>query len=325
MNFLHPNILWLALIIPLIAAHYIWQGRKGAALSVTTLRGRAPRTLRYYLRHVPIVLRLTAIALLIVALARPVEEHSQREVTSEGIDIVLAMDISSSMLAQDFQPDRLTAAKQIASEFVGERHGDRLAVVAFAGESFTQCPLTTDQSTVQTLLARLRSGVIDDGTAIGNGLATAINRLRESSAKSKVVVLLTDGVNNRGQVSPLMASEIAKDMGIKVYTIGVGRKGQAPYPAMDMFGNQTVVMADVEIDEKLLGQIADQTGGKYFRAENNNALAEIYDEINQLERSEVQVVEHLLYEELFLEWLIWALIVLAAEFALNYIILNRLP
>lgn len=325
MNFLHPNILWLALIIPLIAAHYIWQGRKGAALNVTTIRGRAPRTLRYYLRHLPIVLRLTALALLIIALARPVEEHSEQEITTEGIDIVLSMDISSSMLARDFQPDRLTAAKQIASEFVGERHGDRLAVVAFAGESFTQCPLTTDQSTVQTLLARLRSGVIEDGTAIGNGLATAINRLRESSAKSKVVVLLTDGVNNRGQISPLMAAEIAKDMGIKVYTIGVGRKGQAPYPAVDMFGNQTMVMADVEIDEKLLTEIATMTGGKYFRAENNNALVEIYDEINLMERSEVQVTEHLLYEELFLSWLILAILVLVAEFALSYLILNRLP
>lgn len=197
--------------------------------------------------------------------------------------------------------------------------------MAFAGESFTQCPLTTDQSTVQTLLARLRSGVIEDGTAIGNGLATAINRLRESSAKSKVVVLLTDGVNNRGQISPLMAAEIAKDMGIKVYTIGVGRKGQAPYPAVDMFGNQTMVMADVEIDEKLLTEIATMTGGKYFRAENNNALAEIYDEINLMERSEVQVTEHLLYEELFLSWLILAILVLVAEFALSYLILNRLP
>jgi Ca-activated chloride channel family protein len=235
------------------------------------------------------------------------------------------MDISSSMLARDFQPDRLTAAKQIASEFVGERHGDRLAVVAFAGEAFTQCPLTTDQSTVQTLLARLRSGVIEDGTAIGNGLATAINRLRESSAKSKVVVLLTDGVNNRGQITPLMTAEIAKDMGIKVYTIGVGRKGQAPYPAVDMFGNQTMIMADVEIDEELLGEIATMTGGKYFRAENNNALAEIYDEINQMERSEVQVTEHLLYEEKFLGWLLLAIAVLVAEFFTNYLLLNRLP
>jgi Ca-activated chloride channel family protein len=185
--------------------------------------------------------------------------------------------------------------------------------------------LTTDQSTVQTLLARLRSGVIEDGTAIGNGLATAINRLRESSAKSKVVVLLTDGVNNRGQITPLMTAEIAKDMGIKVYTIGVGRKGQAPYPAVDMFGNQTMIMADVEIDEELLGEIATMTGGKYFRAENNNALAEIYDEINQMERSEVQVTEHLLYEEKFLGWLLLAIAVLVAEFFTNYLLLNRLP
>lgn len=326
MNFLHPQILWLAVVIPLLAAYYIWVGRRGSTLTVSTVgSGRVPRTLRYWLRHLPIVLRLMALAALIVALARPVEEHTDREVTTEGIDIVLSMDISSSMLARDFQPDRLAAAKQIASEYVADRAGDRLSVVAFAGESFTQCPLTSDQGTVQTLLSRLRSGVIEDGTAIGNGLGTALNRLRESGAKSKVVILLTDGVNNRGQISPMMAAEIAKELGVRVYTIGVGRRGQAPYPAVDMFGNQTTVMADVEIDEELLRSIAKMTGGRYFRAENNSALAEIYDEINTLEKSEVQVMERVLYDELYLGWLLLGLLLLCIEWVVNYLILNKIP
>lgn len=326
MNFLNSELLWCAVIIPLVAAYYIYVGRREPSLTVSTLgTRRPPRTLRYWLRHLPVVLRLMALGALIVALARPVNEHVSRDVTCEGIDIVLSMDISGSMLARDFQPDRLTAAKQIASEFVADRTGDRLSVVAFAGEAYTQCPLTSDQATVQTMLSRLRSGVIDDGTAIGNGLGTAINRLRESGAKSKVVILLTDGVNNRGQISPHMAAEIAAELGIKVYTIGVGRRGTAPYPAQDIFGNMTTVMAEVEIDEELLRDIASTTGGEYFRAENNNALAEIYDQINTLEKSEVQVTEYTLYEELFLGWLLAAFALLVAEFLVRYVVLNRIP
>ena len=326
MNFLNSELLWCAVIIPLVAVYYIYVGRREPSLTVSTLgTRRPPRTLRYWLRHLPVVLRLMALGALIVALARPVNEHVSRDVTCEGIDIVLSMDISGSMLARDFQPDRLTAAKQIASEFVADRTGDRLSVVAFAGEAYTQCPLTSDQATVQTMLSRLRSGVIDDGTAIGNGLGTAINRLRESGAKSKVVILLTDGVNNRGQISPHMAAEIAAELGIKVYTIGVGRRGTAPYPAQDIFGNMTTVMAEVEIDEELLRDIASTTGGEYFRAENNNALAEIYDRINTLEKSEVQVTEYTLYEELFLGWLLAAFALLVAEFLVRYVVLNRIP
>ena len=284
-----------------------------------------PRTLRYWLRHLPIVLRLTALLALIIALARPVEVNHESETTTEGIDIVLAMDISGSMLARDFQPDRLTAAKQLAAEFAANRKGDRLSVVAFAGESFTQCPLTSDQGAVATMLARLRSGIIDDGTAIGNGLATALNRLRESSAKSKVVILLTDGVNNRGQISPLMAAEIAHDLNIKVYTIGVGSMDKAQMPAVDMFGNQTYVWADVEIDEELLRNIARKTGGQYFRATDNEALKAIYDQINEMEKSEVQVTNYTSYKELYHLWLILGLLLLAAEFFMERIVLNRLP
>ena len=326
MTFQNPEILWLLVLVPLLVAYYIWVGRQRATLLVSTLgSGRAPRTLRYWLRHLPQALRLISLSLFIVALARPVEQHAESETTIEGIDIVLAMDISGSMLAQDFKPNRIESSKKIASEFVADRHGDRLSIVAFAGEAFTQCPLTSDRSAVQTSLARLRSGIIDDGTAIGNGLATAINRLRESSSKSKVVVLLTDGVNNSGSMSPLMAADIAKNMGIKVYTIGVGRRGQAPTPVMDAFGNVGLAMMNVEIDEELLREISSLTGGKYFRAENAEALTKIYDEIDQMEKSKVEINDYISYEELYLGWLVWGLILLIAELLISRVMLNRLP
>lgn len=326
MNFQNPEILWLLLVVPLLVAYHLWIGRRSATLTVSTLGGkRAPRTFRYWLRPIPVVLRIAAIVLFIIALARPVEEHSESETTIEGVDIVLAMDISGSMLAQDFKPDRLEASKAIAAEFIADREGDRISVVAFAGEAFTQCPLTSDRGAVQTSLSRLRSGVIDDGTAIGNGLATAINRLRESSAKSKVVVLVTDGVNNSGQISPRMAADIARDLEVKVYTIGVGRRGQAPMPAMDPYGNVMMVMADVEIDEDVLREIARVTGGKYFRAENSEALTKIYEEIDQMEKSKVQVTDYISYEELFLSWVLWGVLLLVVELLFSRVVLNRLP
>ena len=325
MQFLNPYILLVACIVPLLLIYYILVGRRRATLIVSSTQGPAPRTLRYYLRHVPIVLRLLAILVMVIALARPVVVHHESETTTEGVDIVLAMDISGSMLARDFTPDRLSASKRLATEFVAERTGDRLSVVAFAGEAFTQCPLTADQAAVGTMLSRLRSGVVEDGTAIGNGLATAINRLRESGAKSKVVVLLTDGVNNRGQISPIMAAEIARDLGIKVYTIGVGSRDKAPMPAIDPFGNQTFVMADVEIDEELLRNIASTTSGRYFRANDNEALRNIYQQINELEKSEVQVTHYTSYDELFGRWLLLVLLLLALEFIVARVILNRLP
>ena len=313
-------------IIPLIVLYYIFVARRKASLTVSTIGGRrAPRPFRYWLRPLPIVLRMVAVALFIVALARPVNITEEHETTTDGIDIVMAMDISGSMLARDFTPDRLTSAKHLAAEFVANRRGDRIAVVAFAGEAFTQAPLTSDQAVVETMLSRLRSGVVEDGTAIGNGLATAVNRLRESGAKSKVVILLTDGVNTRGQISPLMAAEIARDMGIKVYTIGVGARGRAPYPAVDMFGNKTTVMADVEIDEELLREISSMTGGKYYRAVNDEALREIYAEINELETSKVQVTNYQTYEELFLMWVVLGLLCLGLEFLFDKVVLNRLP
>ena len=326
MEFLNINILYLLVIIPLAVVYYILVGRGRATIIVSTTGSRkAPRTLRYWLRHMPIVLRIAALAAIIIALARPVEVNHEEETTTEGIDIVIAMDISGSMLARDFTPDRLSAAKQLATEFVAERTGDRISVVAFAGEAFTQCPLTSDQASVGTMLSRLRSGVVEDGTAIGNGLATAINRLRESGAKSKVVILLTDGVNNRGQISPIMAADIAQDLGIKVYTIGVGSRDKAPMPAYDPFGNMTYVMADVEIDEALLREIAAKTNGQYFRASDNKALKEIYAQINELEKSKVEITYYTSYNELYMGWLLLALILLAAEFLMARMVLNRLP
>ena len=304
MHFASPYYLWLlTLLVPMIG-YYVWRTLQGgASIQISSVAGvvRAPRTVRYYLRHLPFALRAAAFALLVVALARPQDVEQNVRTNTEGIDIMLAIDVSGSMLARDFKPDRITAAKEVAGSFIADRYGDRIGLVAFAGEAFTQSPLTTDQSTLQTLLARIRSGLIEDGTAIGNGLATAINRLRESDAKSKVIILLTDGVNNQGQIAPMTAAEIAKAQGIRVYTIGVGTEGMAPYPAIDM------------------------TGGRYFRATDKEKLKAVYDEINQLEKSKIEVMKHISYHELFLTWALAALGLLFAEFLLSNLVLKRIP
>ncbi len=328
MNFASPHCLWLLAGLPLLIAYYVWRQRQGGATirisSVDGLLG-APKSLRYWLRHVPFVLRIAAVGAAIVALARPQGIEENARTNTEGIDIVLAIDVSGSMLARDFKPDRISAAKEVAGEFISDRVGDRLGLVVFAGEAYTQSPLTTDQGTLQTLLARIRSGLIEDGTAIGNGLATAINRLRESDAKSKVVILLTDGVNNRGEIAPLTAAQIAKAQGIRVYTIGVGTEGMAPYPAVDMFGNMSFVQQKVEIDEAVLEQIAGSTGGRYFRATDKQALKAVYDEINRLEKSKIEVFQHVTYHELFLPWLLAAIALLLVEFLLANLVLRRIP
>ena len=327
-QFANPELLWLLVLLLPMAALYVWRVRRGGSAlrisSVVPLEG-VSRGVRYWARHLPFVLRCTAVALLVVALARPQNSEKGSSTTTEGIDIVLAMDVSTSMLARDFEPDRITAAKDVAAKFVADRPNDRIGIVAFAGESFTQSPLTTDRSTLQTLLGQISTGMIEDGTAIGNGLATAVNRLRESDAKSKVVILLTDGVNNQGQIAPMTAAEIAKAQGIRVYTIGVGTEGMAPYPAIDMFGNLTFVNQKVEIDEKVLKAISDMTGGRYFRATDKEKLKAVYDEINQLEKSKIEVMEHISYHELFLTWALAALGLLFAEFLLSNLVLKRIP
>lgn len=329
MQFASPHLLWLMLLIVPMVAYYIYRTMQGGASitisTVSTLKG-APRTIRYYLRHLPFVLRMVAFALLTVALARPQDIEEHQTASSEGIDIMMALDISGSMLARDFSPNRITAAKEVAASFIGDRVGDRIGLVVFAGEAFTQSPLTTDKATLQTLLSRIRSGVIEDGTAIGNGLATALNRLRESESKSKVIILLTDGVNNRGEIAPLTAAAIAKEMGVKVYTIGVGTMGRAPYPRVDMYGNIVdYVEMKVEIDEDTLTEIAQSTGGEYFRATNMEKLKSIYDQINEMERSEVEVTDYTTYHEKFLFWLLLAIGILLFETLLSSLILKRLP
>ena len=328
MHFASPYYLWLLTALVPMAGYYVWRTLQGgAAIQISSVDGvvRAPKTIRYYLRHLPFVLRAAAFALLVVALARPQDVERLSHTNTEGIDIMLAIDVSGSMLARDFRPDRITAAKEVAGSFISDRYGDRIGLVVFAGEAFTQSPLTADQSTLLTLLGRVRSGLIEDGTAIGNGLATAINRLRESDAKSKVIILLTDGVNNRGEIAPVMAAEIAKEQGIRVYTIGVGSRGTAPTPAIDMFGNMTFVQAKVEIDEKTLQEIADATGGRYFRATDNEKLRAIYDEINRLEKSKVEVADFTTYTEEYLRWVLAALALLAVEFLIRTLILKRIP
>ncbi len=329
MQFASPKILYLLILVVPLVAYYIYKCRRGGVtLQLSSVEGvrRAPRTFRYYLRHAPFVMRVAALVAIIVALARPQDAEHQQNITSEGIDIVLALDISSSMLARDFSPDRLTSAKQVAASFINDRVGDRIGLVGFAGESYTLAPLTTDKRSLQTMLATLRSGVIEDGTAIGNGLATALNRMRSSEAESKVVILLTDGVNNRGEVTPHTAAKIAREMGVKVYTIGVGSAGEADFPMFDNRGRVVrYVKMKVEIDEPTLRDIARTTGGEYFRATDSGKLKAIYDQINELERSEVEIEERVLYHERFLPWVLAALVLLSVEFLVKFIILKRLP
>jgi Ca-activated chloride channel family protein len=246
------------------------------------------------------------------------------KVDTEGIDIVLAMDVSTSMLARDLTPDRISASKDIAIEFISQRPSDRMGIVVFAGESFTQCPLTTDRATLINLMKEVQTDLIEDGTAIGNGLATAVARMKDSDAKSRVVILLTDGVNNRGEISPQMAAEIAKTYGVRVYTIGVGKEGMAPYPVQTPWGIE-VQNVQVEIDEQLLSEIAESTGGRYFRATDNTKLAEIYGEINKMEKAKTTVDSFPVYAEEFEIFALLALLALLAELFMNWFVIRRLP
>jgi Ca-activated chloride channel family protein len=285
---------------------------------------KASTGLRHYFKHVPFALRCIAIAMLIIAMARPRSSEAFNKTDTEGIDIIFALDISTSMLARDFKPDRINAAKDIAIRFISERPYDRMGIVVFAGESFTQCPLTTDRATLINLMKDIETGLIEDGTAIGNGLATAVARLKDSDAKSRVIILLTDGVNNRGEIAPLMAAEIAKTYGIRVYSIGVGAKGMAPYPFMTERG-VVIQQVPVEIDEDMLKQISEMTDGKYFRATDNTKLLEIYSEINQMEKAKITVDSLTTYKEEFMPFALAALAALLLELLLRLLVLRRLP
>jgi Ca-activated chloride channel family protein len=328
MFFEYPKILWLELLLIPIIALYIWREIRGQspALTVSSIMpwGGPGGKFKRYFRHVPYILRFVAFAAMIIALARPRSSDDFEKVNTEGIDIVFALDVSTSMLARDFNPDRISAAKDIAIEFIAQRPSDRMGIVVFAGESFTQCPLTTDRATLINMMKEVETGLIEDGTAIGNGLATAISRLKDSPAKSRVIILLTDGVNNRGEIAPLMATEIAKTYGVRVYTIGVGAMGVAPYPVMTPFGVQ-IQQVKVEIDEELLKQIAEQTGGRYFRATDNTKMLEIYSEINRMETTRTIVDSFPVYKELFMKYALIALMALGLELFLRIFVIRRIP
>lgn len=281
------------------------------------------KTIKNKLIHLTYLFKICALILLIIALARPQSSTNWEESTTEGIDIILSMDISGSMLAEDLKPNRLEASKEVAMDFISKRANDRVGLVIFSGESFTQCPLTTDHNVLINLFKDVKSGMVEDGTAIGMGLATAVNRLKESDAISKVIILLTDGVNNKGVVAPFTAAEIAKKFGIRVYTIGVGTEGYAPYPFQTPFGIQYQDV-EVQIDEETLQNIATVTDGKYFRATNNSKLKEIYKDIDKLEKSKIEVTEFHKRSEEFNKFAIPALLLLVLGFILEKTYLKQL-
>lgn len=326
MFFEYPKLLWLLVIPVLLVLHYIYQEvaerRPHMRVSTAVPWMASGRSFMALLRHVPFLLRTFALVMIIVAIARPRSSEEMERVDTEGIDIVLAMDVSTSMLARDLTPDRINASKDIAIEFIAQRPTDRMGIVVFAGESFTQCPLTTDRATLINLMKEVQTDLIEDGTAIGNGLATAVARMKDSDAKSRVVILLTDGVNNRGEISPQMAAEIAKTYGVRVYTIGVGKEGMAPYPVMTPWGVE-IQNVKVEIDEALLSEIAESTGGRYFRATDNTKLAEIYSEINKMEKARTTVDSFPVYKELFGRYALAALLAILLELVFNWFIIRR--
>lgn len=327
MFFEYPKLLWLLILPALMLVHYIYLELSGRrphlrVSAVAPWKASGPGYMMVA-RHLPMVFRTVALSMIIVALARPRSSEDVEKIDAEGIDIVMAMDVSTSMLARDFEPDRLEASKDIAIRFISDRPYDRMGIVVFAGESYTQCPLTTDRPTLINLMKDIQTDLIEDGTAIGNGLATAVMRMKDSQAKSRVVILLTDGVNNRGEITPAMAAEMAKTYGVRVYTIGVGANGMAPYPVMTPWGVELQNMK-VEIDEALLKDIADQTGGKYFRATDNAKLTDIYEDIGKMEKARITVDSFPVYKELFPKYALIALIALLLEILVAALI-RRLP
>ncbi len=325
-TFEQPLFLYLLFLIPAIVVFYIIKQQNTSAS--LTMPGLDPfkntgRTFRHYLRHVLFAMRTVVVGLIIIVIARPQATDKFQDISTEGIDIILALDISGSMLARDFRPDRLEASKNVATEFISGRPYDRMGLVVFSGESFTQCPLTTDHAVLINLMREIQSGMIEDGTAIGMGLATAVNRIKDSEAKSKVIILLTDGVNNRGEIAPATAAGIAKTYGIRVYTIGVGTQGMAPYPVQTPYGLQYQDMP-VEIDEAILKEISQNTGGKYFRATDNDKLLQVYSEIDKLEKSKIDVRQFSRKEEKYLLPAIAAVILLLIEMLLRNTLFRNL-
>ena len=326
-EFASSYFLYGLIIIPLLIVWYIFLGRKHQAyvkFSDTGFFKGMPKSWRIYARHILFVIDICALALLIIALARPQSSSKNQKINVEGIDIVLTIDLSSSMLAQDLKPDRLEAAKDISAEFVKGRPEDRMGLVVFASETFTQVPLTTDHGMLLNMMKDLKCGMLEDGTAIGDGLASSVSRLKDSEAISKVVILLTDGDNNAGSIDPATAAEMAKLFGVRVYTIGVGTRGTAPYPVQTPFGGIQYQQIQVTINEPLLQQIADETGGKYYRATSNEKLEQIYEEIDQLERSKIEINEFTRVHEEFLPFVLMGLALLLLGFILKNTIFKTL-
>ncbi|MFZ4058895.1 MAG: vWA domain-containing protein [Ferruginibacter sp.] len=325
-QFAYPMVLGLLFVIPLLAIWY-WRShnKTGVSLKVTSISAfKGMHSWKTGLRHFPFILRLIGLVFIILAMARPQVKNVEQQAEGEGVDIILAIDVSGSMTAQDFVPNRLEAAKKVALDFMDKRLTDRIGVVIFAGESFTQCPLTTDKNVLKSAIESIRNGLIVDGTAIGDGLSTSVDRLRASKSKSKVVILLTDGENNGGLIGPANAKEIAKAFGVKVYTIGVGTDGYAPFPVQTELG-VIIQQQKVTIDEKLLNIIATETGGKYFRAKDNAGLENIYTAIDGLEKSKVDISTLTRYSERFVVFLIVALLILCIEFLLRFTVFKKFP
>jgi Ca-activated chloride channel homolog len=325
-EFANPEYFWVLALIPILVLYkiFISNNRKTTLNYSDTKPFEGTKNWKVRLRELPFFIRLIIIGLISIILARPQTTSGEEKVTSEGIDIVLALDVSTSMLAQDLQPNRIKAAKKTAEEFIDNRPNDRIGLVVFAGQSFTQSPITVDHTILKELLDKLETGMVQDGTAIGMGLATSVSRLKESEAKSRVVILLTDGDNNSGSVSPETAAEIAKTFGIRVYTIGVGTKGKAKYPVQTPFGTRTQYI-DVKLDEAMLTKIADITDGKYFRATNNKSLADIYKQIDELEKTKVDVAYFSNHTELYYPYAIAAIALLFFEMLLRLTIFRKLP
>lgn len=326
MTFANPGYLFLLLLLIPVIGWYIYELRKADAsiqIGDTRILQEQSTSLRVRLLHLPFILRVAAITLLSLALARPQLTNRWSSESTEGIDIMMALDISGTMLAEDLKPNRLEAAKQVASDFVLARPNDQIGLVVFAGESFTQCPLTIDHAVLVNLFQSVEYGMIEDGTAIGLGLANAVNRMKDSQTKSKVIILLTDGSNNRGDIDPQTAAEIAKTFGIRVYTVGVGSYGQARVPVQTPIGTQYITM-DSEFDETTLQRIAQTTGGQYFRATDNSSLKKIYEQIDQLEKTKLRVREYSKHTENFAPFLYAALLCLLGEIVLRYFVLRTI-
>jgi len=326
--FIHPNYLFLLLIVPIMAVWYYFRHKqiKGELIfSGFAGASSSKATIKHFLLQSQYFIRLLAISAIIIALARPQSTKHNKEINVEGIDIMLSIDISGSMLAEDLKPNRIEAAKNVANDFIKKRQNDRIGLIAYSGIAFTQCPLTPDHDVLSGLLGEIKNNMVQDGTAIGDGLGLAVERLRTSEAVSKVVILLTDGINNMGFIDPMTAAELAKSFGIRVYTIGVGTYGKAPFPFRTVLGGVKYEMLDVEIDEGLLGNIAEMTGGKYYRATDNKSLQHIYDEIDQLEKTKIEVAHYTKTKEMFYIPMMFAFAFIFIELLIKYLIVKSLP